>query len=191
MVRWNIMRKVIFYIRSGVCTVWFWLHGFQSTLVACDGFLPALNGKGTVRVGKRFVVRGRIARCEIATNTKDAEIRIGDRVFLNQGVVIAADQSIEIGDDTLIGDFSAIIDTNFHRIDPDHPVVPKPVIIGRNVWLGNGVLVLPGSEIGDHTVVAARSVVKGYLPPRVLAAGNPAEVVRKLDVPEGWRRGSG
>jgi acetyltransferase-like isoleucine patch superfamily enzyme len=50
------------------------------------------------------------------------------------------------------------------------------------------VLVLPGSEIGDHTVVAAHSVVKGSLPPRVLAAGNPAMVVRELDIPPGWQR---
>ena len=44
-------------------------------------------------------------------------------------------------------------------------------------------------EIGDHTVVAARSVVKGVLPPRVLATGNPAVVVRQLEIPDGWRRG--
>lgn len=61
--------------------------------------------------------------------------------------------------------------------------------IGKNVWLGNGVLVLPGSEIGDHTVVAAKSVVKSTLPPKVLAAGNPAKVVKQLEVPDGWQRG--
>ena len=114
---------------------------------------------------------------------------IGDRVFLNQGVVIAAKESIEIGDDTLIGDFSAIYDSNYHELDPSHPNKPRPVTIGKNVWLGNGVLVLPGSKIGDHTVVAARSVVKGVLPPRVLATGNPAVAVRQLEIPDGWRRG--
>jgi acetyltransferase-like isoleucine patch superfamily enzyme len=52
--------------------------------------------------------------------------------------------------------------------------------------------VLPGSEIGDHTVVAAQSVVRGVLPDRVLAAGNPAKVIRKLEnIPDGWRRGNG
>jgi len=185
------MRTAIFYLKSAVCSAWFRLHGFQSRLVACDGQLPVLDGAGTVRIGKRFVVRGRVARCEISARVKDAEIRIGDRVFLNQGVVIAATQSIEIGDDSQIGDFSAIYDSNYHRVDPDHPDVPRPVKIGKNVWLGNGVLVLPGSKIGDHTVVAARSVVRSTLPPRVLAAGNPAKVVKQLDIPEGWRRGSG
>ena len=72
------------------------------------------------------------------------------------------------------------------------PDKPRPVSIGKNVWLGNGVLVLPGSAIGGHTVVAARSVVRGALPPRVLAAGNPAKVVRQLEnITEGWRREPG
>ena len=144
--------------------------------------------RGKITVGKRFVLRGRVARCEIAAK-KGAHILIGDRVFVNQGAVIGAVESIEIGDDSLIGDFSAVYDSNYHEIEPSMPDKPRPVRIGRNVWIGSGVLVLPGSDIGDHTVVAARSVVKGVLPPRVLAAGNPAKVIRELEIPDGWRRG--
>jgi acetyltransferase-like isoleucine patch superfamily enzyme len=147
-----------------------------------------LTGGGNIRIGHRFVIRGHVARCEL-TSEANSQLIIGDRVFLNQGVVVAAKESIEIGDDCLIGDFSAIYDSNYHQLDPSHPDKPRPVTIGKNVWLGNGVLVLPGSQIGDHTVVAARSVVKGTLPPRVLAAGNPAVVVRQLEIPDGWRRG--
>jgi acetyltransferase-like isoleucine patch superfamily enzyme len=176
------------YLKSAACTVLFRLHGFRASLVACDGRLPVLVGGGKVQIGKRFVIRGHVARCEI-TAEDNAQLLIGDRVFLNQGVVIAAKESIEIGDDTLIGDFSAIYDSNYHQLDPSHPNKPRPVTIGKNVWLGNGVLVLPGSKIGDHTVVAARSVVKGVLPPRVLATGNPAVAVRELEIPDGWRRG--
>jgi acetyltransferase-like isoleucine patch superfamily enzyme len=176
------------YVKSAVCTVWFRLHGFRSSLVACEGRLPVLVGGGTIRIGKRFIVRGRVAPCEI-TAEGNSQLVIGDRVFLNQGVIISVKESIEIGDDALIGDFSAIYDSNFHQLDPSHPDKPRPVTIGKNVWLGNGVLVLPGSKIGDHTVVAARSVVKGVLPPRVLAAGNPAVAVRQLEIPDGWRRG--
>jgi acetyltransferase-like isoleucine patch superfamily enzyme len=177
-----------FYFKSAVCTVRFRLHGANSSLIACEGRVPVLAGSGTIRVGKRFVVRGRVAPCELSA-ADDGQLLIGDRVFINHGVVIAARESIEIGDDCLIGDFSAIYDCNWHELDPDHPDKPRPVVIGKNVWLGNGVLVLPGSTIGDHTVVAARSVVKGTLPPRVLAAGNPAVVVRQLEIPDGWRRG--
>jgi len=147
-----------------------------------------LVGGGNIRIGHRFVIRGRVAPCELSAEA-NSQLIIGDRVFLNQGVVVAAKESIEIGDDSLIGDFSAIYDSNYHQLDPSHPDKPRPVTIGKNVWLGNGVLVLPGSQIGDHTVVAARSVVKGALPPRVLAAGNPAVVVRQLEIPDGWRRG--
>jgi acetyltransferase-like isoleucine patch superfamily enzyme len=181
-------RTPFLYLKSAICSVWFRLHGFHVTLVACEGKLPALAGSGTVRIGRRFVIRGRIMRCELSAY-RNAQLLIGDRVFLNQGVVIAAKESIEIGDDSLIGDFSAIYDANWHRLEPDRPDKPRPVTIGKNVWLGNHVLVLPGSKIGDHTVVAARSVVRGTLPPRVLAAGNPAVVVKQLDIPDGWRRG--
>jgi acetyltransferase-like isoleucine patch superfamily enzyme len=174
-------------LRSAACSLKFRLHGFRASLIACDGRLPVLSGHGTIRIGRRFVIRGQVARCEISAD-EGAQLLIGNRVFVNQGVVIAARESIEIGDDTLIGDFSAIYDSNWHQLDPAHPNKPRPVTIGRNVWLGNGVLVLPGSEIGDHTVVAARSVVKGVLPPRVLAAGNPAVAVRELEIPDGWRR---
>ena len=181
--------RLIFYARSVRATVWFRLHGARTSLVGCDGSLPVLHGPGTVRIGKHFMMRARIARCEIATKTSTSQILIGDGVFINQGTVIAAAESVEIGDGTLIGDFSAIYDSNFHELQPGQPDKPRPVSIGKNVWLGNGVLVLPGSAIGDHTVVAARSVVRGTLPPRVLAAGNPAKVVRQLaNIPDGWRR---
>lgn len=175
------------YLKSVLCSASFRLHGFQSSLVACDGQLPRLGGGGAVQIGKRFVIRGQVARCEISVGA-NAQLLIGDRVFVNQGVVIAVSESVEIGDDSKVGDFSAILDSNYHDLEPTRPDKPRPVTIGKNVWLGNGVLVLPGSKIGDHTVVAARSVVKGELPARVLAAGNPAKVVKELDIPDGWRR---
>jgi acetyltransferase-like isoleucine patch superfamily enzyme len=181
------LKTMIFYLKSAMCTTWFKLQGIQCSLVACDGKLPAVNARGTIKVGKRFVVRGQVARCEIAAKV-NAQVLIGDRVFVNQGAVIGAVESIEIGDDTLIGDFTAIYDSNYHELEPGLPDKPRPVIIGKNVWLGSGVLVLPGSKIGDHTVVAARSTVRGVLPPRVLAAGNPAKVIRQLEIPDGWRR---
>lgn len=182
------MRKTLYvYLKSVVCTFRFRMHGAHSSLIACEGRLPILVGSGTIQVGKRFIIRGSVVPCELSAGP-DSQLLIGDRVFINQGAVIAARESIEIGDDCLIGDFAAIYDCNWHDLDPIHPDKPRPVVIGNNVWLGNGVLVLPGSTIGDHTVVAARSVVKGTLPPRVLAAGNPAVVVRELEIPDGWRR---
>lgn len=180
-------RSPAFYFKSFVSSAWFRLHGYRCSLVACEGRLPILYRTGTVTIGNRFVLRGRVARSEIGAGP-EARLCIGERAFINQGVTISASKSIVIGDDALIGDFAAIYDSNYHQIDPDHPAVSAAVTIGNNVWLGRGVLVLPGSEIGDHTVVAAHSVVKGSLPARVLAAGNPAMVVRELDIPPGWQR---
>jgi acetyltransferase-like isoleucine patch superfamily enzyme len=134
------------------------------------------------------MVRCYTVPCEIGAKNRNARLQIGDRVFVNQGASVLAACSIEIGDDCLIGDYVAVLDSNWHSLDSDNPTRSAPVVIGNNVWLCRGVTVLPGSKIGDHTVVAAGSVVKGDLPARVLAAGNPAQVVRELKISDGWRR---
>jgi acetyltransferase-like isoleucine patch superfamily enzyme len=176
------------YFKSAICSALFRLRGVQSPAVCCQGRLPVLYAHGLVSIGERFSMRAPIFACELGADRKDARLEIGNRVFINQGTMIVATNHVKIGDDTLIGEFSSIYDTNHHAIDPAHPTRSAPVIIGNDVWLCRGAVVLPGSNIGDHTVVAAGSVVNGDLPPCVLAAGNPAQVVRKLDIPEGWSR---
>lgn len=176
------------FFRSALCSTWFRIRGVKSTLIACDGRIPVLYPEGTIEIGKRFVVRGRIAPCELGA-AANAVLKIGNRVFINQGASIPASCYIEIGDDSEIGSFSAIFDTNYHSLEPGQPIRSDPVIIGANVWIGHNVIVLPGSKIGDHSVIAAGSVVRGDVPARVLAAGNPAKIIRALDIPDGWRRG--
>lgn len=148
-----------------------------------------LHTKGRVRIGDRFAIIGPLLPSELGAARRDASLYIGDRVVLNQGSNVVAFSHIEIGDDTLIGEYVAVYDTNHHSFDSLHPMKVAPVVIGNNVWLCRHVTVLPGSNIGAHTVVGAGSVVRGYLPPSVLAVGNPAQVVRKLDIAEGWVRG--
>jgi acetyltransferase-like isoleucine patch superfamily enzyme len=176
-------------IKSAFCSAWFRIRGVKCSLVACDGHIPVLYTGGAIEIGKRLVVRGRIARCELGATGSKALLKIGSGVLINQGATIAATCHIEIGDDTQIGGFAAIFDSDYHRLDPGKPIRSEPVILGSNVWLGHNVIVLPGSKIGDHSVIAAGSIVKGDIPPRVLAAGNPAKVIRELDIPDGWRRG--
>ena len=182
-------RNLPLYVKSAFCSAWFRVHGIKSSLVACDGQLPVLYCQGSANIGNRLIVRGRIARCEIGTIASNAHLHIGEKVLINHGASVVASCHIEIGDGTLIGAFATVYDTDYHGVDPDHPTKSAAVIIGTNVWLGHGVVVLPGSKIGDHTVVAAGSLVKGDLPPRVLAAGSPARIVRELDIPDDWRRG--
>jgi maltose O-acetyltransferase len=74
--------------------------------------------------------------------------------------------------------------TPTHPIDPDARrakwEAAEPIAIESNAWLGGGVIVLPGVTIGENTVVGAGSIVTKDLPPNVVAAGNPARVVRSL-----------
>ncbi len=114
-------------------------------------------------------------------------IRIGARCFANFGLVALDVAAITIGDDVQMG-------PNVQLLTPTHPLDPRlrrdkweaaePITIGDNVWLGGGVIVLPGVSIADHTVVGAGSVVTRDLPAGVVAVGNPARVVRHLEVPE-------
>ena len=114
---------------------------------------------------------------------------IGDRVAINQGATIVASREITIGDDCRIGEFAAIYDTNYHPIEQQQEIQTAPVRIGRNVLLGRAVIVLPGVTIGDHASVGAGSVVTKDVPPKVLAAGNPARVIRAVSVDDPtWRR---
>lgn len=110
-------------------------------------------------------------------------LRVGARVFANVGLVALDVAPITIGDDTQIG-------PNVQLLTPTHPIEPGPrrakweaavpITIGENVWLGGGVIVLPGVTIGENTVVGAGAVVSRDLPPNVLAVGNPARVVRSI-----------
>jgi len=174
--------------KSAVCTLQFKVRGVRCSRVGCDGRLPELYSLGKVTIGQRFGVRGRMFPCELGAAVPTAHLRIGDRVFINSGASVVAYCGIEIGNDSLIGDLVAIYDTNHHSLDSEHPQKFSPVVIGSNVWLGRSVTVLPGSKIGDYTVVAAGSVVNGDLPPRVLATGNPAQPVKELRISDGWRR---
>ena len=117
-----------------------------------------------------------------------ASIRLGRHVGLN-GTTLTSKRRIEIGDDTMIAPNVIIVDSDFHAIwPPQHrwtsstDAFDKEVIIGRNVWIGTNTLVLKGSHIGDNSVIGAGSVVNGHIPANVIAAGNPARVIRMLDV---------
>jgi maltose O-acetyltransferase len=113
-----------------------------------------------------------------------AHLTIGARCFANFGLVALDVAPISIGDDVQIG-------PNVQLLTPTHPTEPeprrakweaaRPIDIGNNVWLGGGVIVLPGVTIGDNTVVGSGAVVARDLPANVVAVGNPARVVRRLD----------
>jgi maltose O-acetyltransferase len=112
-----------------------------------------------------------------------SHIRIGARSFANFGLVALDVAAITIGDDVQIGSYVQLL-TPTHPVDPEPRrakwEAAKPIVIGDNVWLGSGTIVLPGVTIGPNTVVGAGSVVPRDLPANVVAVGNPARVVRTI-----------
>ena len=129
---------------------------------------------------------GLYSRTIIVTRTSEAEINIGNNVGIS-GATIYARKSITVGDNTLIGGNVKILDNDFHPIeiearnaDIKEKIGVKPVIIGKNCFIGCNSIILKGTELGDGCVVGAGAVVSGKFENNCVIAGNPAKVVKKL-----------
>lgn len=109
-------------------------------------------------------------------------LRVGKRVAINAFVHIWANAPVTIGDHSMLASHVRITtSTHDPAIRPyrDHRR-DAPVVIGRNVWIGSGAIVLPGITIGDNAVVGAGSVVTRDVAPDTIVAGVPARVLRTL-----------
>jgi maltose O-acetyltransferase len=143
---------------------------------------PSIQNRGTLVIGERVRLVSTTAKLELATGTH-GRLEIGNSTFINYGCSISAHLLVEIGQRCIIGTYVMIIDNQFHNVDPERRLempASAAVTIGENVWLGGHVIVLPGVTIGEHSAVGAGSVVTQNIPPRSLAAGVPAKVLRKL-----------
>jgi acetyltransferase-like isoleucine patch superfamily enzyme len=115
------------------------------------------------------------------------KLRIGDRVFLNNGVFLACCKEITIGDDVAIANEVYITDSDSHGVE-GRPVREAPVRIGNGAWIGARAIILPGVTVGSRALVAAGAVVTRDVPADTLVAGNPARVIRELVYPDGVTR---
>ena len=110
-------------------------------------------------------------------------VHLGSNIYANAGLKLVDDTHIYIGDCTMLGP-NVVIATAGHPIDPELRgkglQYNLPVRIGRNCWLGAGVIVMPGVTIGDNTVIGAGSVVTKDIPAGVVAVGNPCRVLREV-----------
>lgn len=117
------------------------------------------------------------------SNWGGKHIHFGNNVYANFNFTCVDDTHIYVGDCTMFG-------PNVTLATAGHPILPQlrekayqynaPVHIGKNCWLGAGVIVLPGITIGDNTVVGAGSIVTKDLPANVIAVGNPCKILREI-----------
>ena len=108
-------------------------------------------------------------------------IRVGKRVFINFGCTFMDRGGITIDDDTFIAPHVQLITEN-HGLSPEkrHYITSLPIVIGKNVWIGAGAIVLPGVTIGDNAVIGAGCVVTKNVAANTVVAGNPAKLIKTL-----------
>lgn len=159
------------------------------------GLLAVVTGR-TIRIGRHSSV-GTMSyvACERIEIGEDARIReqvyvggpqlpesafiLGSRTIVLQMAFINPTKPVVIGDDTGIGGHCLIFTHGawLNALD-GYPVNYEPVTLGKSVWLPWRVFIMPGTTIGDGSVIGANSLVSGAIPPNSLAVGSPAKVIR-------------
>lgn len=108
-------------------------------------------------------------------------IHIGKNVFINMGCKFQDQGGIFIGDGALIGHNVVLVTLNHAKSPQDRSsMLPAPIHIGKNVWIGANATVLPGVTIGDGAIVAAGAVVTRDIPENTIVGGVPAKVIRTI-----------
>ena len=146
-----------------------------------------------IRIGGDSFVMGSLCASE------NGEILVADHFYLGRNSVIGAEKSIKIGRCVIISNDVCIYDNNNHPTSPKarehmsmsgfsndnwawHHAESAPVVIEDNVWIGQYSTILKGVTIGKGSIVATRAVVTKDVPPYSIVAGNPAKVVKKIEI---------
>ncbi len=127
------------------------------------------------------------APCKLVTICSTAKILIGKDTGLNGTSIVARSKKIIIGERVAIAPNVVIMDSPFHKIWP--PLVRNnysgkeldtDIYIGDDVWIATGCIILPGSSIGEGSVVAARSLINKKFPKNCLIGGIPAKIIKEF-----------
>lgn len=139
------------------------------------------RGKGSHSFGKGLVV---FDNAIFEVHSSSAVITTGDNCFFSYGVVIVCTYKIQLGNNVWVGEYTSIRDAT-HTFSVDYLIGSKPdnqapVIVGNNVWIGRGCLLLPGTVIEDNVIIAANSVVKGCCQQGSIYGGCPAKFIKRV-----------
>lgn len=157
-----------------------------------SGRLINRNAREAVFIGNGCALRA-ILRVE-----PEGRLSIGDNVYMGDGCIVSVMDEVRIGAGTLFAHGVQVFDNDTHPTDAEDRVADfrkklghklarpvtighAPVVIGRRCWLGMNSIVMKGVTIGDDTIVASGSVVVKDLPAGVIAAGNPAKPLKKIE----------
>lgn len=150
-----------------------WMGRYNAALTATPAERRDLLRQRLGEVGEGAVIRPPF-HCDYGYN-----IRLGRNVFLNFSCIVLDVCEVDIGDGTQIGPGVQIL-TADHPRDPAQRAAGvefgRPIVIGFNVWIGGGALILPGVTIGDDAIVGAGAVVTRDVPAGATAVGNPARL---------------
>lgn len=157
--------------------------------------IATLFGEHHIRIGEHTMI-GRHCTMTVGYSADDPDDRInglviGDRCVIGARCTFTTHESIVIGDDVWFGQDVLVSDAGHGYQDPDLPIgvqlgAHQPVRIGAGSWIGHGAVILPGTTIGEHVVVAAGSVVRGHVEDHAVVGGVPARVLRHYRQGTGW-----
>jgi len=152
------------------------------------GSVISLGSHVTLDSSARANPLGGSSPCVLRTMSPTARLILGDRVGISSSVIVAGN-SVEIGQDTILGAGAMVLDNDFHALGPgfswltEYSKNSKPVKIGRGCFIGARSIILKGVTLGDRVIIGAGSVVTKDVPAFSIAAGNPASVVGTIATP--------
>lgn len=116
-------------------------------------------------------------------------ITVGKNVFINACCHFQDQGGITLGDNCLVG-HNVVFATLNHGFAPEErqSMLPAPIVVGRNVWIGSNSTILQGVTIGDNSIIAAGSVVTKDVPANAIVAGVPARFIRSISPEEEKRQ---
>lgn len=152
----------------------------------------SVRGGRVIKIGDNFLAMHdcRIEAWEQYGNVQfKPEIIIGNNVSLNEECHISAIKAIHIEDNVLFGSRVLVSDNAHGKCCKEEICIPPnkrmlfskgDITIEKNVWIGDGVVILGGVRIGEGSIIGANSVVTRSMPPNSVIAGVPAKVIRKI-----------
>jgi len=186
-------RGVVFFIRRAfIAEPLFKAYCTQVGKGVTTGiYVPWVQGKGDLVVGDHVRISGKLSINFAARFARRPRLEIGHHTDIAHDCRLVVGKEVKIGAHVEIAGAVTIRDSGGHPADPARRAAGappdeadvKPIVVHDNVWIGSHVLILPGSDIGEGSIVSAHSVVSGVVAPYTVVAGNPARRIGTLTPP--------